>query len=250
MTETEKVEETEEKTEEVQTTEASDTTEYTKDQQALDFEKGNAARARQQVETITEAYDGATAKVGELEKELESLKVVKDREQDKLDEMDPDIVDQKVIKNIELLQKRMDAKDAKITELMGKASQYEQERADAQATTRQSEARENVLTSVESSLKRHGIDSPGQYRNEALKLADEKVDTGEVKQPTESLEAIGLMEECYLEVKIKHEEKAKTVSVDGGKSGAAPGTKVESRKTGTLDEIYTDMLSDKSWKSD
>ncbi len=90
---TETVVETEEKTEEVQTTEASDTTEYTKEQQALDFEKGNAARARKEVETVTEAYDGATAKVGELEKELESLKVVKDREQDKLDDMDPDLVD-------------------------------------------------------------------------------------------------------------------------------------------------------------
>ena len=109
---------------------------------------------------------------------------------------------------------------------------------------------DSVLNRVEASLKRQKISTPGQYRTEAIKLADELVDSGKRKKPSNILEGIDLMEECYLQAISAHTKK-KVVSVDVGKAGVTSGTKkTDEIKPGSLSEVKAQMLKNKSWKED
>ena len=246
--------------------------EWDRHRQELDIERANARKAREELSAVSELYDSANDRVTNLESQLEQLKTSNDQErerlqmerqdeQNKLDDMDPELVDEKVIKNIQAIEKRISSQRqefvkreetlmAQIKDLSQKTSQYEQEKAAAQRKTEQDRAIESVLNEVEDSLKTlHDVDTPGQYRTEAMKIADDLVDKGERKRPGNILDGIKLMRECYVKVISQHQKK-KGVSVDGGKSGVTSGVKVSSRKTGSLDEVAADMLKDKSWQKD
>jgi hypothetical protein len=235
----------EETTEEVlEETTPTDTTEYTREKQMIDFERANAQKARADLASITEAYEGANSRIESLQSELDSIKTVKDREQEKLDDMDPDFVDAKVIANIKRLETRLLEKENQISTLLNKASEYERERAERAAKQKHNETKERVLDVADELI-------GAQYRTEALRLADELVDTGKEKQPTTEADAIRLMIKCYRQVETKQQKKKNGVSVDGGKAGVAGSKKpATTKKTGNLDEVYADMLADKSWKQD
>jgi len=253
----------------VETTETADQTEYTYTQQQIDQERANARKAREELTSLTELYETTNERAETLEKELAEMRQSQEREksqleaerqaeQDKLDDMDPDLVDPKVINNIRAIEKRLEKQRndfqqeksellGKITELSQKASEYENERAELQQKQQHDKTVESVLNRVEASLKRQKVTTPGQYRTEAIKLADDLVDKGEVKKPNDVVAAIDLMEDCYLKVISKHQKK-KGVSVDGGTSGASPASGKKEKKTGSLDDVAADMLKDKSWK--
>lgn len=245
-----------------------DTTEYTRDKQMADQERANARKAREETQVAQDAFEEASERATKLERELVGLKAANDAEkqklhtqQQKLEDMDPDLVDAKVIKNIQQLEQRLRDQDSlfqqqksellgQLKELSGKAQTYEQERQTAMERERHDKTVEGVLSTVEKSLKRHGIAGAEKYRTEALKLADELVDSGQAERPNDPFSAVDFMEDCYLKVKDKYDKgKSKTVSVDTGKSGVGPVAKTK-RKTGSLDEIAADMLNDKSWKKD
>lgn len=255
-------------TETTESTTVADTTVYTPEKQMLDQERANTRRAREELASVSEAYDEANERLGQLEQELEQLKTANEAEkhkletqQQRLEDMDPELVDGKVIANIRKLEQQLKDQESQfqqqktqlltqLKELSNKATTYEQQQAATAEEQRRVKVRENVLNRVEKSLERHGIGAAAKYRTEALKLADELVDSGQVKQPQDVIEAVELMEDCYLKIKAKHDKgKGKTVSVDTGKSGvtAPSGT---ARKSGTLDEIADDMLKDKSWLKD
>jgi hypothetical protein len=244
--------------------------EWDRHRQELDIERANARKAREELSAVSELYDSASDRVNNLESQLEQLKTSNDQErarlkteqqneQDKLDEMDPEIVDEKVIRNIKAIEKRLLSQSqefakreetlmGQIKDLSQKTSRYEQEKAEAKQRSEHEKAVESVLNEVEDSLKDlHGVGTPGQYRTEAMKIADDLVDKGERKRPGNILEGIKLMRECYVKVISAHQKK-KSVSVDGGKSGVTPGVKAGQRKTGSLDEVAADMLKDKSWQ--
>ena len=244
-----------------------DTTEYTREKQAVDQERANARRAREEATAAQEAYEEAAEQLGQVQEELAALKAANESEkqklqsqQQKLQDMDPDLVDAKVIANIRQLEQRLADQESKFqkekSELIGQLSQlsekaqtYEQEREQAIEKQRHDQAVESVLSTVEKSLKRHGIAGAEKYRTEALKLADELVDSGQAQKPLDAFSAVDFMEDCYLQVKARYDKGKKPVSVDTGKSGVGPVAK-KTRKTGTLDEVADDMLKDQSWRKD
>lgn len=267
------IEEEQEQEQDNLTTEPEDTTEYTLNKQELDQERANARRAREERAEAQELYESANERAESLQRELEELKKANKAEsarlearqqveQDKLDEMDPDLVDTQVIKNIQTIERRLKAQReefqkkeesllGRIDDLSAKTVRYEKERAESQRKAEIKEKIDSVLNRVEASLKLHGVDTPGQHRTEAMKIADELVDKGDRKKPVNVLQGVELMEECYLKVIAQHNKKKKGVSVDGGKAGVTTGVKTKGqRKTGSLDEVAADMLKDKSWKED
>lgn len=251
---------------------------WDKDKQALDFERANARKAREELESLSEVYQSQSERLESLEKELgelksssqsyrEMLEREKQAEQDKLDEMDPDLVDPSVSKNIKrleaLLREQADKYDSErkalkeeIGLLKEKASGYETERQQLKAKEYHSRVVNSILSEVEDSMKAQGVDSPGKFRSDALKLADDLVDSGKEKRPNRErdgesqsvLDAIRLMKKCYLEVKSRHEKKSKGVSVDGGGSGVEPSVKSDEIKPGSLAEVKAQMAKNKSWK--
>lgn len=257
----------------VQVTTPEDDTEYSAHEQQLDQERGNARRAREELSSVSGLLESANAESKYLRAEMDELKkanseeksrleAAQQAEQDKLDEMDPELVDQQVIKNIQVIEKRLQSQSDNFrkekTELLSlqkglsdKLAKLEDERADTQRKSANNEARESVLSRVEASLKLHGVTTPGQYRTEAMKIADDMVDNGQRTRPDSLLKGVELLEECYLKVIDQHSKKKKNVSVDGGSSGVSSGVKsTAERKTGSLDEVKADMLKDKSWQED
>lgn len=264
----ETIEPKDERIEDTEAVKAGDTTVYTPEKQMLDQERANTRRAREELESLTEAFEAASEELQSVKDELAGLKTANEAEkrkletqQQRLEDMDPQYVDEKVIRNMKVLeqqlrdqQARFDTREAelnaRIQELTTKATTYEQERAEQLEERRKTEVREAILSRVEKSLERQGIKGAGKYRTEAHKLADELVDSGEVKQPKNVIDALDLMEDCYLKVRAKHEKgKDKTVSVDTGRSGITPPGEPQ-RKSGSLDEVAADMLKDQSWRKD
>ena len=269
MTET-NLQTTEELEQEELTTPA-DGTEYTYDKQQLDQERANTRRAREELASVSESLESERGRVENLENELEQLKSAnkeekarleaeKQAEQAKLEAMDPDLVDPQVIKNIQALKRQLESQSQNFNKekseltkqlkaVSEKAAVLERERADAQAKAEHDKAVNSVLDEVEDTLKTlHNVTTPGQYRTEAMKMADDLVDRGERKKPGNILEGVKLMRECYLKVISAHTKK-KGVSVDGGKSGVTAGVKSSDEiKSGSLSDVKAQMLKNKSWR--
>ncbi|HIJ71150.1 MAG TPA: hypothetical protein HPP87_07280 [Planctomycetes bacterium] len=249
---------TEDVAEDLETQETEDTSktdetkpdDWDKERQKEDFDRANSRyrRAEAELATMTEANERANVKLAELEEQVKALTDKKTDEQHRLDEMDPEFVDEKVANNIKRLEQRIRDKENQLAEIGDKISRYEQQQAEAEAKRKSEEAREEVLSTVEYSFEEHGISGAAKYRSEAIKLADELVDSGEVKRPTSLTAAVKLMTRCYIQVKNKKEKKTKTVPVDTGKGGAVQaGAKKTGIKKGSLDDVAAQMLEDTSW---
>lgn len=252
--------------------EPGDDTGYSRQQQQLDQERANARRAREELAAMTERYEQvqeeANAKISQLEDRFEQLSQANDEkrasleaEKQRLEDMDPDMVDASVRKNIASLQKQLAEQAANfarreaefnkhISALSQKAEALEQERQQSAEDARHKKAVESVLTRVENSLTKMGIKGAAKYRSEAMKLADELVDSGQVKRPTDVIEGVELMEDCYLKVRERHEKKKSPVSSDTGKSGPGTSGSKSGLKPGTLDEVYDQMLKSDDWLKD
>jgi len=253
------------KTEEL---EAGDDTGYSRNQQLIDQERANARRAREQAAEMADALGQANEKLSQLESRFDQLsaanedkKTQLEAEKQKLEDMDPDLVDSSVRRNIASLEKRLQEQEANfrqkeaqfqkhIKAISDKAESLEQERQQSADEQRRAQVRERVLTRVEKSLARQGVKGAAKFRSEALKLADDLVDTGKVKQPADPIEAVELMEDCYLQVKDKHEKKKSSVSSDTGKSGPSSTGSKSGIKPGSLDEVYDQMLKSDDWLKD
>lgn len=224
---------------------------YNKDakytEQQIDQERKNTLRAREEVSTLTSAYEQSNTQINQLKAEIAEIREAKETETQKLETMDPDNADEKVIKNIQLLEERLTAKDLKFSAMSKKIDDYERQQADVQAKTANEQAKASVFKTVESTLAKLDIPGAAKYRNEATKLADELVDSGQRKQPKTFDEAIDLMTDCYLQVK-KGQTSKNSVSVDTGKGGtAASGKKTGGIKPGKIEDVRAQMLKDQSW---
>lgn len=86
-----------------------------------------------------------------------------------------------------------------------------------------------------------------QFRNDAIKRADQLVADGAVDKPVTPVQGVKLMRQCYADVaaqaKPKDEPKKKTVPTDTGLRGLSVTDLEDSEefKTGTLDEVAADM---------
>lgn len=220
--------------------------------QERDFARANERKARAELETMTEALEQSNTKMAQLEEQLAGLQQQKQDEQDKLAEMDPDLVPEEVSRNILTLERQLKQKADQLSSIQEKVARYEQEQQKAEEKRRQDAVRNAVFDTVETALAEVGIQGAGQYRNEANKLADQLVDSGEEVQPETMAAAVKLMTKCYRQVRnAKTSKKSASVSTDTGKSGAtpeSPAKKTGEIKPGRLAEVKAQMLKNTSWK--
>ncbi len=237
----------EKKVEKEEKVESGDDTAYSRHQQEIDQERGNTRRAREEVSTLTSAYEQSNTQINQLKAEIAEIREAKETETLKIETMDSDNADETVIKNIQLMDARLTAKEQEISAMSKKIDTYEKQQADAQAKSANEEAKASVYKTVESTMAKLDVPGAAKYRNEATKLADELVDSGQRKQPKTFDEAIDLMTDCYLQVK-KGQKAKDSVSVDTGKGGtAASGKKAGGIKPGKIEDVRAQMLKDQSW---
>jgi chromosome segregation ATPase len=224
--------------------------EWDRDRQMIEFERSNARRAREELTTLSTAYEQSNQQIEQLKAELEEIKQDKKAETQKLEEMDPDMVDDKVANNIRLVNQRLSEKEQQIDQMAKKIDAYEKLQAEAQAKSANEQAKIDVYTTVEEFLDDMGVKGAAKFRNAAAKLADDLVDSGEKSQPQTFKQAVKLMRECYLQVKDSKTSR-NSVSVDTGKGGAgASGKKAGGIKPGKIEDVRAQMLKDQSWLKD
>lgn len=217
--------------------------------------KAEAQRARAEAEEYASALADTQDKMAELEAKIEQQQEAIGEQKDELREMDPDIVDRSVIDNVKALEAKLASLTKEHSELKSKATEYERSERDKIEKAHKEEAINDVLTSVESQLADEEItqqllsgDSPAKFRNAAIKVADELVDSGKEKQPKTGAQGVRLMRKCYLQViKQARDEKKKSVPTDSG-GGGVPH-QPETKKRGTRAEVLADMKKTGSWKT-
>ncbi len=184
--------------------------------------------------SVQEQSDSLTAKLEGLESELADAKTIK-ADQDKLD---PDLVDPSVVKKIETLEAQRTADQEVQTELKAQIEELQETKTRFEAAEEASKEqvakdsrREKILSKMD---ERYGA----KYRNDAVKLAQEKVEKNG-KAPIDTEDIIFLVEDCYKEVlekALKGKKDEPIIPVDSGagslsfKEGEIP--------EGTLNEVW------------
>ncbi len=218
---------------------------YTKTQQALDQEKANAQRARDQA---AEAQATATEVQGQLDTQQQENKGLKEQlaalESKAADQgiataelkaEDYEGTDVALVNAINSLRGAIKAKDTRIENLEKAKSNYEvQAKADTAKLARNADYNELL----------QGLDTEygTEHRNAAVAKFNQRVADGKVQKgsPTKATRA---MEQCYKEAAKEAKEKAgkdkSSISLDTGSGGGSPpslsGVKL---KKGSLDEVH------------
>jgi len=163
------------------------------------------------------------------------------KEYENLESLDPNTTD--VPDAVKALQKLT----AKVQEQQGLITKL-QEHIDSQQKT----DRERQLTQARSAIEEEiyatcDEEFGAQFRNEAIKMADDLVDDGEAAQPKTQMQGYTLMRRCYAEVAKKHAKPApktkETVPTDSGLRGLNH-TEIgdsEEFKPGSLDQVKADI---------
>lgn len=224
--------------------------EYTKEQQALDQERANLKKKQEELQqvaternelreslgTLADAIEQTNTSLEELRSQIKTDAGVKQVDDDA--DIDAELVDPKLLKAFRGQIKR-------VKELEGKFAESEKKIKDLE-TTKDALLREQLTTREETakSLRREKILSKldkkfgAKYRNDAITLANKKVDEmAENERPQDAGDATLLISECYEEVagKDKKEAPKKSASTDTGE-----GEVIIDRSEigeGTLDEI-------------
>jgi len=228
---------------------AEETKKWDEHKQELDQAKSVANKARLEAQENAEALEEANARIAEMQKAVDANKEVVQDKKDQLAAMDTDLVDKGVVSNITRLEdkiKKQEVQIKKASERSAKIEVKEQERQNALAVERM---KQEILSDCD---KEFG----SKYRNDAYKLADSLVDSGEEKQPKTQFAGYKLMRKCYKQIKdeaeAKEKEKAdkekKSAPTDSG-SGGFSHTKTK-RKSGSMKEVLADMKKDTSWKTE
>ena len=191
----------------------------------------NARRERLAREESEKAVTETKTQLTQLNQKLQELEK-KSEQQSQYQEMDTDLVDPAVAKNIESLQKQIQALSGEVSNQQAKIVQYEQNEARREQDRQYNEAVEQICKPLD--------DRYGQkYRSEARTLADKAVEDGTEKKPQTTLEAYLLHEKFYKTLSEK-KDKTKTTSTDTGKSTVP--VKVQ-HKPGKLMDVLNEMKS-------
>ena len=208
---------------------------WDKERQRADQEAANARRARAAAEdayaklaTRELEFDEAKKELGELKAKLTSTA--------ELGELDPDTVDLGVIKHINRLQKRLDDAEKNLDGQKAKIVQYEKLEAGRESSRYKEQMIEKILTPLD---KKYGA----KYRNAAKKMADDLVNSGEEKVPTDALDARDLLEDCYIKVSGQDKEtsskKTSSVKTDTGEGNMA--VDFDGIGEGKLEDVWEKM---------
>ncbi len=214
---------------------------WDKVQQTLDQEKSNRVKATVERDAMAEQLSTSQTKIEALEAKITSIAEAK--ELNVVDLLDSDLVDPSTIKAVTKLSDELRAARDQVTELSQFKTSTEQRFAKADVDNRRKAATDKILTKCDN---RYGA----KYRNDAFKLANELVKSGNENQPQNEWDGLELMEKCYEQVKTeadKTQEDPKTLVTDTGGGGVPfDDTKV---KTGSHEDVLADMKKNKgSWQ--
>lgn len=240
--------EQEEKKEGEQKEETVAKSEWDTEKQRADQAKANLDKAATERDAYADEIAQKEQKITELEDELKQKAADKGLDIEALDPMSADIAD--IVRQNKSVIKELDAAKTEIGELKNLAKNYQDER-DLESAAKNKEATIEMI--LEPLDKKYGA----KFRAEAKKLADEKIASGDIKQPganvdrrTEAgrviatLEARDLMEGCYKELADKDaKEKAAQEKVDVPADSGAGGVnwQEDQHKAGSRAEVLADM---------
>lgn len=231
--------EQEEQQQEQQTEEK--TQEWDKERQRADQAESMARKAKEEAEALSQSLAETTEKLNKLEEQQRQAQQEYQKAKDDFDVMDTLTVDPAVIKNLQRLKDKVDKLENENKNLVSKATAYEEAENKRYQESQKKQTIERILKPLDEEF-------GAKYRNEAMKLADDLVDTGKVKQPNDPLSAAELMRRCYKEIVAKNKPKEKeTVPSDSGVGGISHSE--PKKKPGTMQEVLADMRKNPStWR--
>jgi len=219
------------------------------DQYKASVEKMSEEKAelQGQVETLQdtiEAERAATAeKLASIEEKLEAKAKAEDTKVDDIDSLDPDYVDAKVINALKSLKAQGDQlraqladKDKDLAALKQAKEAYEAEKAQSAEEQRKAALKESMLSDLDAEF-------GAKFRNDAVKLANDKVKK-DGKAPEGDYHIFQFIRKCYKEIAEKAPKdtpKEPKVPVDTG--AGSIGFKSEGLKEGSIDEVMKDLRS-------
>ncbi len=210
--------------------------EYDKAQQQIDQERANARKAK-------EKADELDRKNAELEDQVKSTREQLEEMNERLNRktIDPDVADIPEIANFSKgLQEQLAQQNAELKRMKEETERLKVAEASKAKEAEVASLQERILCDCDEEF------GP-KFRNEALKLADEKCDKGEEVAPTTPLDGYKLMRKCYQEITKKHETKKPSTPSDSGgqtvpvESGIKPGSR--------QDVLKQMMKNPKSWRA-
>ena len=208
--------------------------EFEKTQQMVSQEKANAQKARTERDTANGQITALSQQIEDFKTQLSAKATESDVD---LDDLDGSLADPAVVKSL----RKQAATIDKLNETLGlmehKVTKYEEVEANKAATKARSDAVDSILDMCDEEF------GTSKFRNAALEMADELVDSGEEKKPSDILGGLKMMRKCYkaIEDKSKEEsEKESDVVTDKGK-GSFTFSESDDYKEGTRDEILAEM---------
>jgi len=214
------------KTEEVVTEENN----WDKEKQRADMEHANFLKAKSQNEELTDKLSSYESRMTQLEDQIKvNQEKVEIAELDPLRADVPDLVNQ----NQKLIQELKNM-GGQLNELQTKAKAFESKELERE----NADSRQKTIDKICKPLdKEYGA----KYRSKAIKLAEEMVNNGTEKSPSDMLDARDMLEKVYKNLKSEDEttKKAETIPVDTGQGAFSfQGTDI---KEGSLKEVIGAM---------
>ncbi|MGI6140062.1 MAG: hypothetical protein ACOYI9_13675 [Candidatus Hydrogenedentales bacterium] len=205
-----------------QQTTAEEKSQWDKERQRLDQAEATLKRISQEKMQIESKLPEYESKIAELQSKLDAFVSAKEVD---ADDLDPDLVDPSVIKTVKKLKDQISFQQKSHDELLQKVSAYEKSEAEKRMIEMQKRRREEVLGPLDEQF-------GAKYRAEAIKLAEEKINSMPMP-PKSDIETYRILEQCYRQAKQKDEQKQATPTDTGkggiplGESDIKPGSRAE-----------------------
>ena len=207
-----------------------------RNEQLLEQEQANSARANEAARQAQDSLESAKTANEQLKEQLAAAEAKAAEAgigNTELDESDYEGTDLAMVKSIKALDAKIKAKDARIAGLEKKAMTYEQQQQQEIAIQQRNSAYEELLADLDTE---YGTDC----RNDAVKKFQELSAKGKVTKGNPA-KATRIMEKCYKEVKAAKEKVNKdksSLSLDSGSGGGnAPSLSGVKIKAGSLDDV-------------
>jgi len=213
---------------------------WDKQKQETQQAEANYQKAVEEKQVISAENATLSVQLENIQRYMEELEAkVKAQEDAKTDpDFDPDKVDPNVIKELQRARTAEKELMAKVKELEGKASTYEQTEKQRAAKAAEDRAVNKICTSLDEEF------GP-QFRNDAIALAKKLVKDGKEQPIEDGIDGTILMRKCYKQLSEKAKSKGEDdVPTDTGAGGLTPDKTVVK---GDTQDVLADMRQNKGW---
>lgn len=197
-----------------------------------------AQKSKEDADSYALALEQAVSETDILKKQIAEQSQIVAEEGAKIEQAD--IIHPAVVKNLEKMQEKLAKLESSLATAQTKISAYEEKETKKAKEETKKQSENKILSYLD---KEFGA----EHRNEAVKLANELVDSRKKEQPKDYAEALILLRDCYKEIAAKETPKEEKLPADSGQAGM-PFLHT-ARKTGTVDDVLDDMKKDGSWKT-